>query len=82
MKHYKRRPKTTEELCINKIAVGIQSMRTGHRDVVNVGKDLEYFFDRLSELNKLMYEELYLEYCIVRLKAEKSIKETVSKDGS
>ena len=82
MKHYKRKPKTTEDICINKIAVGIQSIKNGNRDVASIGSDLECFFNRLSKLNRLMYEDLYLEYCIVRLKAEKSIKETVSKDGS
>lgn len=82
MKHYRRRPKTTEEICINKIVVGIQSISSGHRDAEAVGSDLEFFFNRLSELNELMYEELYLEYCIERLKVEKNIKGTVSKDGS
>ena len=82
MKHYKRKPKTTEDICINKIAMGIQSIKNGNRDVDSIGSDLEFFFNKLSEVNKLMYEDLYLEYCIARLKAEKSIKETVSKDGS
>ena len=75
MKHYKRKPKTTEDICINKIVVGIQSISTGHRGAEDVGVDLEFFFNRLSEINKLMYEELYLEYCITRLEAEKSLKE-------
>jgi hypothetical protein len=81
MKHYKKKPKTTEDICINKIAMGIQSIKNGNRDVDSIGSDLEFFFNKLSEVNKLMYEDLYLEYCIARLKAEECIKGTASKGG-
>lgn len=57
-------------MCIQKIELGINSIVSGKRSGVDVGKDLEYFFGKLESINKPMYEELYQKYCIVRLQTE------------
>lgn len=70
-----KRPKTTEDICIQKIETGIRSIKNGNRDSTEIHKDLEYFFNKLEGLNKGMYEELYLKYCLSRLEKEKEIKD-------
>jgi hypothetical protein len=65
-----RKGRSYESICINKIELGIASIENGNRSGDEVGADLDYFFNKLEELNKPMYEDLYVKYCNVRLKAE------------
>lgn len=75
MKYYIKQNKSTEAIAISKIEMGINSIRKGIRSGEDVGKDLEFFFNRLEELNKAMYEDLFMKYSIARLEAEqKEIK--------
>lgn len=60
-----------ESISITKIEIGIQSIRKGIRTGDEVGTSLEYFFDKLKDLNKGMYDELFMQYCMVRLETEK-----------
>jgi hypothetical protein len=69
-----KKAKTTEDICIQKIECGIRSIKNGNRTGEQVDKDLDYFFNKLETLNRLMYEELYLKYCLSRLEKEKDIK--------
>jgi len=71
MRYYIKRNKSTESVAISKIEMGINSIRKGIRTGEDVGKDLEYFFNRLEELNIGMYEDLFMKYSIARLEAEK-----------
>lgn len=71
MKYYNKRSNGYEAVCINKIEKGIRSIKMGHRTGDTVGKDLDFFFNKLEEINMAMYEDLYMEYCIARLEAEK-----------
>lgn len=66
-----KRNKSMESIAISKIEIGIQSIRKGLRSGDEVGTSLEYFFDKLKDLNKGMYDELFMQYCMVRLEAEK-----------
>jgi len=66
-----KRNKSIESICISRIELGITSINNGHRDGEAVGTDLEFFFTKLSETNKEMYEELFARYCIARLDREK-----------
>jgi hypothetical protein len=76
MKYYTKRNKSIESIAIAKIEMGINSIRKGIRTGKDVGTDLEYFFNRLEELNTGMYEDLFMKYSIARLEAEKKeIKE-------
>ncbi len=75
MKYYIKQNKSTEAIAISKIEMGINSIRKGIRSGEDVGKDLEFFFNRLEELNTAMYEDLFMKYSIARLEAEqKEIK--------
>ena len=67
-----KKGRTYEAICIDKIELGINSIKNGHRDGNEVGSDLEYFFDKLEELNKPMFEDMYMKYCIARLEKEQS----------
>lgn len=74
MRYYVKKSKGYEAVCIRKIEQGIRSLEMGHRTGESVGKDLEFFFNKLEDTNQGMYEELHMKYCIARLKAEKEIK--------
>ena len=63
---------STEDICIDKIKKGIESIKNGTRKAEDVGADLEFLFTRLEETNKPMYEDLFNEYCLERLKKSKS----------
>lgn len=71
MRYYTKRNKSTESIAIAKIEMGINSIRKGIRTGEDVGADLEYFFNRLEELNTAMYEDLFMKYSIARLEADK-----------
>ncbi len=71
MTYYKKRKKSSEVICIDKISMGIKSIRNGIRTGNSVGKDLDFFFNKLEKLNKGMYDDLHMQYCIARLEAEK-----------
>lgn len=75
MKYYKKRKKSSESICIDKISMGIRSIKNGHRTGDSIGTDLDFFFNKLEKLNKGMYDELYMQYCVARLEAEKEIKD-------
>ena len=72
-----KRPKTIEDICIQKINRGINSLSSGHRSPVQIESDLEYSFQKLKETNKPMFEELQMKYLLERIKKEKEIKECV-----
>ena len=74
MRYYKRVGKGLESISINKIERGIQSIKNGNRSGEDVGKDLEFFFNKVSELNPAMYQELFSKYCEARILKEKEIK--------
>ena len=71
MKYYTKRNTSIESIAIAKIEMGINSIRKGIRTGEDVGADLDYFFNRLEELNTAMYEDLFMKYSIARLEAEK-----------
>lgn len=71
MRYYTKKGYGYEAVCIDKIEKGIRSIKRGHRSGDEVGKDLEFFFTKLETINKAMYEDLYMQYCIARLEAEK-----------
>jgi hypothetical protein len=76
MRYYTKRNTSTEAIAVAKIELGIQSIKKGTRTCDEVGSNLEFFFDRLKDINSRMYEDLFMKYCIVRLEAEKKeIKE-------
>lgn len=75
MRYYTKRSNSYEAVCIKKIEQGIRSIKMGHRTGDTVGKDLEFFFNKLEEINNAMYEDLHMQYCIARLEAEKEIKD-------
>jgi hypothetical protein len=72
-----RRSKSTESICIHKIERGIISIKNGHRDGEAVGSDLDFFFDKLKEINEPMYNDLFGKYCMVRLERENTLKVSV-----
>ena len=72
-----RKPKTIEDICIQKIKRGINSLRTGKRSAEQCESDLKFSFDKLETLNKNMFEELQMEYLLERIKKQKEIKECV-----
>ncbi len=74
MRYYTKRNKSTESICIDKITKGIQSIKKGIRSGESVGKDLEFFFNKLEECNDAMYQDMYMKYCTARLESEKEIK--------
>ncbi len=74
MKYYKKRKKSSESICIDKITKGINSIKSGIRSGDSVGTDLDFFFNKLEKLNKGMYDDLYNQYCLARLQAEKETK--------
>lgn len=71
MRYYKKRSNSRESICIDKIEKGIESLKTGKRSGEKVGKDLEFFFNRLKESNVSMHDELYVKYCTARMELEK-----------
>lgn len=75
MKYYRKKLKSTESICIDKITKGIQSIKKGTRDGETVGKDLEFFFDKLEDSNKEMYTEMYMQYCTARINSVKGSKQ-------
>ena len=75
MTYYKKRKKSSESICIDKISMGIKSIRNGNLTGNSVGTDLDFFFNKLETLNKGMYDDLYMQYCVARLEAEKEIKD-------
>jgi hypothetical protein len=74
MRYYRRKDVSTESICIDKITKGINSIRRGLRTGDEIGKDLEFFFNKLEESNKEMYEEMYIQYCTARIESEEKIK--------
>lgn len=74
MKHYRKQKKSSELICIDRITMGIKSIKNGKRSGGSIGIDLEFFFNKLEKLNVGMYEELYLDYCVARIEAEKKLK--------
>ena len=75
MKYYRKKHTSTESICIDKITKGINSIKKGVRSGESVGKDLEFFFNKLEQCNEGMYEDLYMQYCTARIEVEKGIKE-------
>ena len=75
MRYYTKRNKSTESICIDKISKGINSIKKGIRTGETVGKDLEFFFNKLEACNKAMYEDMYMKYCTARLEAEKKFED-------
>ena len=75
MNYYSKKNKSIESVAVSKIEMGIKSIEKGTRSGNEVGSNLEFFFDKLKDINKPLYEDLFAKYCIVRLKAEsKEIK--------
>lgn len=72
MKHSFNTGRKLETICIDRIELGINSIKSGRRSGDEVGKDLEYFFNKLEKSNKPMYEDLYVKYCLARLEKEQS----------
>jgi hypothetical protein len=66
-----KRNRTTESICIHKIELGINSINNGKRTSEDVGSDLEFFFDKLKEINEPMYNDLFVQYCNARMTIEK-----------
>ena len=77
MRYYTKRNISTESICIDKITKGINSIKKGTRTGNSVGKDLEFFFNKLEACNKAMFEDMYMQYCTARIEADKRIKETI-----
>jgi len=75
MRYYIKRNTSTESICINKIITGINSIKKGTRTGETVGKDLELFFNKLEEVNKEMYQEMYMQYCTARMETEKELED-------
>lgn len=75
MKSYTKKQRSVEAIAIAKIEMGINSIEKGIRSGDEVGTSLEYFFDKLKDLNRAMYDDLFMKYCIARLKTEKEIKD-------
>ena len=76
MRYYTKRNTSTEAIAVAKIELGIQSIKKGTRTCDEVGSNLEFFFNKLKDVNASLYEDLFMKYCIVRLEAEKKeIKE-------
>ena len=71
MKYYRKKHTSTESICIDKITKGINSIKKGVRSGESVGKDLEFFFNKLEQCNKSMYEDLYIQYCTARISSVK-----------
>ena len=65
-----RRNRTTESICIHKIELGIKSINNGNRDGEAVAHDLNFFFDKLKEINEPMYNDLFVNYCNARMNKE------------
>lgn len=61
-----------ETICIDRIEKGINSIKTGRRSGEAVGQDLEFFFNKLEDINKEMYEDLHMQYCLARLESQES----------
>lgn len=74
MRYYKKVGKGIESICIHKIELGIKSIKNGNRDGGSIGKDLEFFFNRLETINPEMYKELFASYCTERIAKENEIK--------
>ena len=74
MRHYTKKSKSIESISINKIEQGIRSIKSGVRSGETVGKDLEFFFNKLEKCNNGMYNELYMKYCTARLEANKNLE--------
>lgn len=72
MRNSGKKGRTYEAICIDKIELGINSIKSGRRSGDEVGKDLDYFFNQLEKMNTPMYEDLYMKYCIARLEKEQS----------
>ena len=76
MKYYTKRNTSIESIAVSKIEMGINSIQKGTRACDEVGSSLEFFFNRLKDVNASLYEDLFMKYCLVRLEAEKKeIKE-------
>lgn len=72
-----RRNRTTETICIHKIELGINSIKNGNREGSSVGEDLDFFFDKLKDINEGMYNDLFANYCNVRLEASTKLNVSV-----
>ena len=72
MGYRRNRRRSTEDICIDRIKRGIESIKNGTRSPEDMEKNLDFLFTRLEETNKPMYEDLFNKYCIVRLKKLKS----------
>jgi len=68
-----KRNRTTESICIHKIERGIISIQNGHRDGISVGQDLDFFFDKLKDVNEAMYNDLFVKYCNARMNKELNV---------
>lgn len=72
-----KKPRTIQDICIQKIKQGIISLRTGKRNPNECEADIQFSFKKLKELNPNMFESLQMEYLIERIKQDKEIKECV-----
>jgi len=72
-----KRPRTIQDICIQKIKQGIISLSTGKRNPDECESDLKFSFDKLKELNPNMFEELQMLYLLERIKKDKEIKDCV-----
>lgn len=75
MRYYIKRNTSSESICIDKITKGINSIKKGTRTGDSVGKDLEFFFNKLEAVNEGMYQEMYMKYCTARIEAEKELED-------
>ena len=57
-----KRPKTIEDICIQKIQKGIKSIQNGHRTCEEVHSDIQFCLDKLKGLNEGMYTDLLTKY--------------------
>lgn len=69
MRYYTKKKNSIESIAVTKIENGIQSIEKGIRSGSEVGSSLEFFFNKLKEINNSLYEELFTKYCIARLKS-------------
>lgn len=76
MNYHLKKRNSIESVAVSKIELGIKSIQNGTRRGDEVGSNLEFFFDKLKEVNKALYEDLFTKYCIVRIDSDKKeIKE-------
>lgn len=74
MRYYTRRINSYESISIKQIENGIKKIKRGG-NLIEITKKLEFYFNKLEECNKPMYEQYYLEYCKLRIEIEKNQNE-------